>query len=104
MNENNVEDNVTTTTQNPNTAFKVTVLRGGVEVCSFPNSNFMSIQGMYDGFVINLKNNIFITISDPYIPQEVKELISFNVPTFIRAGNITIELLNTKNPISVISA
>jgi len=78
--------------------YTVTIKKGSL-VFKVDRTDLVNIEHTSDGLVFNLKHQTYINITDQYMPLDVKQKVKS--ADAIPNGNVTFDLNNYRNPVSV---
>lgn len=77
---------------------KVLIRKGNMKLVDMDRSDLIDINASHDGLVFNFKNNIYLYVTDQYLPVVSKELMkvtSNNFPT----ADLEFDLGNYAKPV-----
>ena len=84
-----------------NSMAKIVIKKGNMELISMDKMNVIEVKHTGDGLVLVLKEGIFITYQDAYLPSSVKDIIVHMCMSTKNDTSVTVDLANYRQPVSV---
>ena len=80
---------------------KMVIKKGNLELISTDKKNVIEVKHTGDGMVFILKETMFISYQDSYLPSSVKDTIVQMCMSTKDDVNITIDLSNYRQPVAL---
>lgn len=78
---------------------EITIIKGSTTI-TFRRSEICECKESHDGIIFQLKNDIFVYCTDNFMDPTTKARIKMAIER-IPNGNVTIDLRNPRNPVTV---